>query len=227
MNITKLARYAIMIIAIPLLVIVGVVLLTDRQYALISLLIALLSCVPFFLSFEKGKDANTKKMIILAVLVTLSVVGRFFFAVIPFFKPVTAIIVLAAIYFGPEMGFLCGALSALLSNFYFGQGPWTPFQMFSWGIIGFIAGLLATKLKKNRILLALYGIFAGVLYSLVMDIWGVMWVDGILNWSRYLTALITALPVTFIYAVSNIVFLLFIIKPIGSKLERVKIKYNL
>src|SRR5690625_7953059 len=91
-------------------------------------------------------------MVVFAVLIALSSISRVLFAPIPVFKPVSAIVILTAIYFGAEAGFLVGALTALLSNIYFGQGPWTPFQMFAWGIIGLIAGLpfIREKLINNR-----------------------------------------------------------------------------
>src|SRR5699024_4394169 len=132
---------------------------------------------------------NTRRMVILAVLVAISVVGRFIFAALPAFKPVTAIVVISAIFFGAEAGFLVGALSALISNIYFGQGPWTPFQMFSWGLIGFIAGLpyFRNKLKNNKVYLVLYGIIAGVAYSLIMDVWTVMSLDNTFTIKRYFT----------------------------------------
>ncbi len=225
--IKKILPYGIYFVAIPLAIVLGVKLFADRQYAFVSLAVALLACVPFFMAFEKKKESNTKRMIVLAVMVALSVLGRFLFVMIPFFKPITAIVILTALYFGPEMGFLCGALSALISNASFGQGPWTPFQMLVWGGIGLLAGLLAMKLKSSRIALSLFGVFAGIVFSLIMDIWAVLWIDGVFNLSRYGAALVTALPVTLIYAVSNVVFLLLIIKPVGKKLERIKLKYGL
>ncbi|MHB1453181.1 MAG: ECF transporter S component [Saccharofermentanales bacterium] len=223
----KIAGYLISLAAIPLVIAAGFTVFKDRQFAFISLAVAILACVPFFLAFEHKKNADTKKIVILAVMIALSVLGRFIFAFVPFFKPVTAIVVIVAVYFGPEMGFLCGALSALISNFYFGQGPWTPFQMFAWGMIGFIAGLLGSRISAGKIRLAAYGIFAGILYSLAMDVWAVLWIDGTFNVSRYIAALLTALPVTAVYAVSNVVFLLIANKPLGKKLDRVKIKYGL
>jgi len=225
--INKIVRYGIFLLLIPLIVIIGVTIFTDRQYAFVSLAVAMLACVPFFMVFEKKEDKNTKKLIILAVMVTLSVLGRFAFVMIPFFKPVTAIVIITAIYFGSETGFLCGALSALLSDFYFGLGPWTPFQMLIWGMIGFIAGIAAQKLKNSRVTLSIYGILAGIAYSLVMDVWAVLWIDGTFNITRYGVALFTALNVTIIYAVSNVVFLLLFTRPVGKKLERIKIKYGL
>ncbi len=139
----------------------------------------------------------------------------------------TAFVVIAALYFGPEAGFIVGALSAVISNFYFGQGPWTPFQMATWGFLGLIAGIFSAPLKKNRILLLLYGAVSGVLYSCFMDLWTVLWADGTILLSRYFAALISGLPFTVLYAVSNVAFLFFLAKPIGKILERIQTKYGL
>lgn len=224
----KKINYFIIMILIPLSIALGVILFKDRKYNIISIIIAFLSCLPIFFSFEKGKT-STRKMIILSVMVAISVAGRFVFAAIPGFKPVTAIVVITAIYFGSEAGFLTGSLSAIISNIYFGQGPWTPFQMFSWGMLGLIAGLpfMRKLLLKNKFILAIYGIFAGVIYSLMMDVWTVLAMDGVFNARRYLVAVTTALPFMAIYAVSNVVFLMLAIKPFGEKLERIKTKYGI
>ncbi|MBQ3574836.1 MAG: ECF transporter S component [Clostridia bacterium] len=196
-----------------------------KHYALSSLLITLAAIVVFSCGFERRKT-GTRRLIIVAVMTALSVIGRFIFTAIPAFKPITAIVVITAVYLGGEAGFLTGALSALISNFYFGQGPWTPFQMLSWGMIGLIAGLLCTPMKKSRIVLSLYGIFAGCVYSFIMDIWSVVWYNGAFNMTLYTAALATALPHTIMYAVSNVVFLNLIARPFGEKLSRIKIKYG-
>lgn len=224
----QILNYFILLLLVPLTIYIGVTFFEDRSYVFISFILIILVLIPFLMSFE-NKEANTRYMVIIAVLVALSVVGRFLFAAIPAFKPVTAIVVISAIFFGAEAGFLVGALSAIISNIYFGQGPWTPFQMFSWGMIGFIAGLpkISHLLKTNRFVLALYGIFAGVIYSLMMDIWTVLSVDNLFNLKRYLTVVTVSSPFMITYAVSNVIFLLLIIKPIGEKLDRIKIKYGI
>ncbi len=222
----KVLTICILLLAIPIVIFSGGFLFREKYYAWISLCVALLSCIPLFYCFEQ-KNNSAKELTVVAVMIALSVAGRFVFAWLPSFKPVTAITVIAAIYIGKEAGFAVGALSAVVSNFYFGQGPWTPFQMFSWGVIGFFAGLLSNPLQKNKIILCIYGVLAGVLFSLTMDIWTVVWADGTLNLSRYTTALLTSLPVTIQYAISNVVFLLFLTKPVGTKLERIKKKYGL
>lgn len=222
----KCLSYIILCLIVPAVVLGGALLFKEKQYAWISLCVTVLSCIPFFLHFEHSEN-DVRKLILIAVMVAISVIGRFIFAPIPGFKPVTAMVVITAMYFGGEAGFMTGALSAVISNFYFGQGPWTPFQMFSWGIVGFLAGVIADPLKKSKIVLVVYAIVSGVLYSLLMDVWTVLWADGYFNLSRYAAAVISAAQFTIIYAVSNVIFLLVFSKPIGKILERIKEKYRL
>lgn len=222
----KWISYGILCLLIPAVVLCGMFLFPAKQYAWVSLCVALLSCLPIFLRFER-KSVSTKRLILIASMTALSVLGRILFTPIPGFKPVTAMVVITALYFGGEVGFLTGSLCALISNFWFGQGPWTPFQMFSWGLLGLLAGLLADPLKRSKILLAVYGVVSGALYSALMDVWTVLLADGYFNLSRYAATLVSSLPFTAIYAVSNLIFLLLFSKPIGKILERIQTKYGL
>lgn len=214
-------RIALPWILIPLTVLLGGLFLSQKQYWIVILGVAFWSLLLFFAGFEK-KSVGSRRMVIAAIMIALCVVGR----LIPFFKPVTAITVIAAMYLGSEAGFLVGSLSALLSNFTFGQGPWTPFQMLAWGLIGLLAGILSKPLQKSRILLLAYGVLSGILYSLVMDVWVLMG-SGELGWSLYLATIITSIPHTVLYALSNFLFLWFMAKPFGDKLSRIKIKYGI
>ncbi len=221
----KYIKYIFVFLIIPALIVFGALLYPQRSFIIVSIAVVITACVPFFISFEK--NSSTRRLVMLAVMTALSVAGRFIFAPIPFFKPVTAMVVIAGMYFGSEFGFLTGALSAIISNFYFGQGAWTPFQMFSWGIIGFIAGLLSNPLIKSKIILIIYGVFAGIAYSLMMDVWTVLWMDGSFNFPRFIAAIVTALPVTAQYIISNVVFLLILTPLFKKKIERLKFKYGL
>lgn len=208
-------------VLIPVLAFLGSTVFDEKKHIFVSLDVALLSVVLFITGFEK-KQTGTRRQVLVSIMIALSVAGRF----IPFFKPVTAITVITAIYLGGEAGFLVGSFSALLSNFYFGQGPWTPFQMLAWGLIGLFAGFLREPLQKSRIALLIYGILSGIVFSLIMDVWTVLWYNGSFSISLYLTALATAAPHTVLYAVSNFIFLLLLAKPFGEKLNRIKIKYG-
>ncbi|MBO4217592.1 MAG: ECF transporter S component [Clostridia bacterium] len=214
-------RFIIPIVLIPAAIFAGVFLLDEKRYAFIILAVTVMALLLFIAGFEK-KRTGTRRLVIVAAMVALSVIGRF----IPLFKPITALTIITAVYLGSEAGFLVGALSAVISNFYFGQGPWTPFQMFAWGMIGFIAGFLASPLKKSRLLLVVYGAVAGVLYSFIMDVWTVLWYGEGFDMSLYLASITAAIPYTVMYAVSNVIFLFIIAKPFGEKLQRVKLKYG-
>lgn len=224
-RVRRILRVMVPFALMPLAVLGSALLAGEGHYAWSILIMVILTQALFFAGFEK-KTVGSRRLVITAVMTALSVAGRFIFAVIPGFKPITAIVVITAIWIGGETGFMVGSLSALISNFFAGQGPWTPFQMFAWGMIGLLAGYLAGPLKKSRVLLSVYGIFAGVIYSLFMDIWTVLWYHGSLNWELYAAAVVTALPYTLSYAASNVVFLLLLGRPFGRKLERVKIRYG-
>ena len=206
---------------IPLLVFCSTTVFGEKRYLVISLGVAMLS-VCLLITGSERKITNSRRMVIVSVMAALCVVGRF----VPFFKPVTALTVLTAVYLGSEAGFLTGALAAILSNFYFGQGPWTPFQMLAWGMIGLCAGLLSKPLRKHRWLLIAYGVLSGVAYSLIMDVWTMLWYQDGFQWQLYAVAVTAALPHTVLYAVSNFAFLFVCARPFGEKLERVCLKYG-
>lgn len=214
-------------VLIPITLYLGITVFEDRKYYMISLCIIALACIPFFVSFERRKP-QPREMLTIAVMAAISVAGRCLFVATPGFKPVSAITAITGFTLGAEAGFLTGALSALVSNMFFGQGPWTPFQMFTWGMIGFIAGLLGkTGWMHKKIPLILFGIFAGIFFSFGMDIWGAISTYGVFEWEAYILAMTSAVPFTIIYCVSNVIFLLVLAKPITEKLQRIKTKYGL
>lgn len=227
LKIKKIITACVYLIAVPAVIALGVFLFKDRKYNVISIAVAILSCVPFFVRFEKGKR-SARELTVIAVMTAISVLGRVIFAPVPGFKPVSAIVIITGIAFGCEAGFITGSLSAVVSNIFFGQGPWTPFQMFVWGFIGFLAGAIFYRRQKPGIVsLIIIGIIGGILFSLMMDIWSVLSIDGEFLWSRYLTSVISSLPFMAVYAVSNVVFLLLLTKPLLEKLNRVKTKYGI
>ena len=224
-NLKKALRIIIPFILIPGLVAAGALLPDGRGYVFAIPVIAAAALVFFFMSYEK-KKARARSLVIVAVMTTLSVLGRLAFAWVPAFKPITAIVIITAIYMGGESGFLVGVLTAAVSNLFFGQGPWTPLQMLAWGLIGLAAGALAGPLRRSRVLLVVYGALSGVLFSLIMDVWTVLWMSGGVEPGLYLAAIIAAAPYTAGYAAGNVVFLLLLTRPIGERLERIRLKYG-
>jgi len=226
----KTVAASIMIfIFMPATVLFGIYFLEDRKYYIISLLILCYSMIPFFLVFEKRKP-QARELIIVAVLTAIAVAGRAAFFMVPQFKPVVAVVIIAGVCFGGEAGFLVGAMSGFVSNFFFGQGPWTPWQMFCFGIIGFLAGVLFQKglLKKTRKQLCIFGgLSAFFIYGGIVDIWTILMVTPNPSLETAIVVYSSAVWFNFIHGAATAIFLFFLANPMIEKLERIKTKYGL
>lgn len=217
----KTASRAVILMLILLSSVSASLFLREKSYVPVVLIVTLLSFLLFALGFEKRKTGS-RRLVLVAVLTALSVLGRF----IPVVKPIPALTIIAGIFLGPEAGFLTGSLTAVISNFFFGQGPWTPFQMMGWGLIGLLAGVLSNPLKKHTFLRVLFAVFSGVLYSFLMDIWTVLWAYKEFNSRVYIAALLSAVPYTVSYCLSNVLFMLLLYPFFQRKLERIIKKYD-
>ena len=224
-----IAAAIMILLMIPVTIYIGNVYLYDQKYLFISLLVLLECMVPFFLVFE-GRKPQARELILIAVLCALTVAGRSAFAALPQIKPVLALVIISGIALGGETGFIVGAVSMLVSNIYFGQGAWTPWQMFAAGIIGFLAGVLFQKglLSRNRGALCVFGfIITIILYGGIMNFSSWALSRSQLNRETILAFYIQGLPFDVIHAFSTVVFLFFIADPMQEKLERIKTKYGL
>lgn len=145
---TRIAAEIVAIFATPV-VLAACAIANFNQTALLTLVVVLASIGIFFASYEASRP-RLRDIMPTVVLAALAAAGRILFAPIPDFKPVSAIAIIAGVAFGRKSGFMVGALAALASNFFFGQGPWTPWQMYAWGLVGYGAGLLAMVPAKRR-----------------------------------------------------------------------------
>ena len=148
-------------VAIPALMAVFVCVWDERKYYLTSLLLVGLMFVPFVLRFE-GRRPQARELVLLATMTALAVAGRAAFYWLPQCKPVCAIVILTAVAFTPEAGFVTGAAAGLISNFFFGQGPWTPWQMLGFGLVGFLGGVLFAGTQGAPRAAAALRLFLGV-----------------------------------------------------------------
>ncbi|MDR0518614.1 MAG: ECF transporter S component [Clostridiales Family XIII bacterium] len=135
----------VVILCIPAAIAVNVLAFDGRAYYVTALAIITLSMLPFAVAFE-GRKPQARELVVIAVLVAITVAGRAAFFMVPQFKPVVALVIISGAALGPMSGFVVGSLSGFVSNFIFGQGPWTPWQMFAFGMIGFIAGLVFSRM---------------------------------------------------------------------------------
>ena len=224
-----LAAAFLILLLIPLTLYAGVSFFGDRKYYFISLLIILETMIPFAMVFESRKP-KARELVVISVLCGIAVAGRAAFFMLPQFKPVSAIVIIAGVCFGGETGFLVGAVGGFVSNFFFGQGPWTPWQMFSFGIIGFLGGILFKKgfLRKTKFSLSVFGFLATlVIYGGIMNPAAIIMAQSKITPEMIYSSYIAGLPLDLIHALSTAFFLWFISEPMTDKLERIKVKYGL
>ncbi len=217
------------LIAIPLTILFGYSCLDNKKYYFISLLIIFETMIPFFFVFESRKP-RARELVVISVLCGIGVVGRTAFMMLPQFKPTLAIVIISAICLGGETGFLVGAVTAFVSNFFFGQGPWTPWQMFALGIIGFLAGILFKKglIRKTKLSLCIFGfITAFVIYGAIMNSHSVLQATSSPNFKMFITAFSTGAPLDMIHGISTAFFLWLGAEAMIDKIERIKVKYGL
>lgn len=181
----------------------------------------------FFTSFERSR-AGAQTIVLIALLSALACAGRILFAGIPNVQPSSFLILLTGIVFGPQAGFMTGAMTALTSNMLLGQGPWTVWQMAAWGLMGLCAGLLRRFLLKHRLVLAAFGFAWGFLFGWIMNLWTVSGgFFGPFSLRAVLAACTASLPLDFAHAACNLLLLLLLAKPFLRKMERVAVKYGL
>ena len=225
-----LAAAVCILLCIPLTLFAGIVYLDNRHYNLVAVAVLLECMLPFVLVFE-GRKPKPRELVTIAVLCAIGVAGRAVFFMLPQFKPVLALTILAGVAFGGEAGFLVGAVTMLVSNMLLSQGPWTPWQMFCMGIIGFLAGVLFRKgwLRRSRTSLAVFGAFTAlVIYGGIINAASaLMWNAGSLNGPVLLSYYISGLPMDLIHAFATFVFLMLGADPMLEKLDRIKVKYGL
>lgn len=199
-----------------------------RWYYLTCTLVIIEAMLPFFLAFETRKP-QARELVTLAVMCALSVASRVV-VLLPNFKPMTAIIMLTGIALGPEAGFLCGAVGAFASNFFFSQGPWTPWQMMAYGFGGYVAGL--TFFGRNRwqtpVRLAVFG-FAAIMLLVgpLLDCCTVFTTGSVLTWKFVAAVFAAGVGYNFRHGVACAVTMLLFSKPLLRKLNRLIAKYGM
>ena len=219
----------LILLVIPVTILFGVFFLDDRKYYFISLLIIIYTMIPFIMIFER-REPQVRELVLIAVLTAIAVAGRGAFFMVPQFKPVVAIVIITGVSLGAESGFLVGALTGFVSNFFFGQGPWTPWQMFCFGIIGFLAGILFQKgiLKKTKLSLCVYGgLSTFFIYGGIIDIGSLLMFTSHFSWKALLATYISGFWFNIVHAIATVFFLYILSQPMLEKLDRIKTKYGL
>lgn len=196
------------------------------NYYISSIVVLVLSMLPLFAVFE-AKSLTARDLTLTATLIALAVVGRAAFYLIPQVKPIAAIVIASAVCLGSQKGYIIGAFSAFVSNFIFGQGIWTPFQMVALGTVGLLAGLVFQRLKVNRYTLSVVGFFlASFVYGIIVDMSTVLSVYGNnITLKGALSVYASGAVFNLVFGVSTAVFLFLFGMPFITKIERISTKY--
>lgn len=227
-----LAAFAVICILIPITIWVGITKLNDRKYYFISMLILLEAIIPFFFLYEKRKP-KARELVTVATMCALAVAGRAAFFMLPNFNAATAMVIISGVAFGAETGFIVGAVTMLTSNFIFGQGPWTPWQMFAMGVLGYLAGVIYRRRsvrKKifSKLSLCIFGgISCIVVYGGIMNPASVLMYYNDVSLHMIAAAYITGFPFDVVHGTGTVLFLWFAARPFLEKLDRIRTKYGI
>jgi energy-coupling factor transport system substrate-specific component len=178
------------------------------SWELASFLILAFVLLAGFAWYERSRPP-AQVVALVAALAALAIAGRIAFAAFPNVKPTTDIVVFAGYALGPAPGFAVGALAGLVSNFWFGQGPWTPWQMAGWGMCGMLGAALALGVRNaGRFSLAAVCGFAGIAYGVLLNFSLMATYGGDLSWQRFLTLEARAIPFDVAHVAGNVAFAL-------------------
>ena len=184
------------------------------------MLLAALAAVAAGFAWLEGGPTSTKDLALVATLGGVAAAGRILFAPVPGVQPVTVIAVVSGVALGPRRGFAVGALAAIASNFFLGQGVWTPWQMLGWGGCGVVGGL-AASLLRGRVPLAAACFVLGLAFSAAMDVWE--WYSFFPHtWQAFALQMTRGFPFDLAHAIGNVVLAL----AIGPELRRVIERYE-
>ena len=194
------------------------------NWDLAATLLAILVILAFFFKFE-SVALGSKEIALVAMLATMSVVLRIPFAAIPSLQPCTFLIICSGYVFGPISGFMVGAMTPLISNFFLGQGPWTLYQMLAWGLIGYGVAYLR-RFNLDRKGLIIIGVMCGFMFGFLTNIYFWLYYLYPLTLRTLILAQISSFGFDTSHAVGNAIFLgLFGMRTIAI-LERYRKRFN-
>lgn len=224
---SNIASLLVFLLLIPVTLFFGTR-LPGRGYYITSTLVIIELLFPFFMAFE-GRRPQARELVIIAVMCAIAIVARVAIPM-PHFKAIFAVIMLSGIAFGPEAGFVVGAISAFASNFFYGQGPYTPWQMMAYGAGGMLAGFLFAKgrLPRKPWVMAVFGFLATVLWiGPLLDSSGIFLMLTRLTWSSVLIILTSGMPVNVGNGICTVLVILLFGRPLLDRLDRIKLKYGM
>lgn len=238
----------LLLVVMPFTIYVGYALLHQRKYYFISLTLILEAVIAFFLSFE-GRRPQMRDIMTIAVMSAITALSRAMFYMVPAVKPMAALTIISGVGLGSVSGFVVGALSMLVSDIFFGQGPWTPWQMFTMGLLGFLGGAVFSKfakgmmsgkavrtgnedrekkrrhIKKGILMISIFGALSVLLiYGGIMNPASILMYQENVTLDMLLASYAPGFPIDCIHSGATFIFLWLLTEPMLEKLNRVKKK---
>ena len=219
--------YPFLTVLIIVFVVLWQIFFSNTNYYLVSVLIIIVSMLPFFSSFEKSEHTS-KDITLIASLTALAVVSRAVFYLVPQVKPIAAVVGVSGAVLVAKRGYLIGALSMFVSNFIFGQGAWTPFQMVAMASVGLCFGLVFDYIKPTKISLSVVGFLSVlILYGLIVDLSSVLYFNSDMTFKGIVAIYASGVPFNLVFAGVTALFLYFFGETFIKKIERINIKYGI
>ena len=221
-------RYlAVVSLVVFVLLVLSIAVFQYNAYLLLSFLIISMIMIPFFVRFEI-RNVAVREIVILAMLAAIAAVGRVPFAGLPSVQPTSFVIIMAGLVFGAESGFIVGAVAAIVSNIFLGQGPWTPWQMYAWGMMGMSAGLLRntwwmTKLWGKSV----FGFVWGYVFGWFMNLWIIVSNLENMTWETFVGIYVASIYFDLAHGLSNVFFIAVFAVSWFRILKRFQRKYGL
>lgn len=224
---SNIATLIVFLLLIPLTLFLGTK-LSGRSYYITGTLIIVELMIPFFMAFE-GRKPQARELVVIAVMCALAIAGRVVIP-IPHFKAAFAIILISGIAFGPEAGFMVGAITAFASNFFYGQGPFTPWQMFGYGAGGMLAGFCFRKkgLPRKPWVMTVFGFLSVILWiGPLLDCSHIFLVLPKITWPSVIATFVSGFYVNVSQAICTALIMFLLGNALLEKLDRVKMKYGM
>lgn len=224
---SHIATLAVFFLLVPATLFLGTK-IPGRSYYITGTLIIVELMLPFFMAFE-GRKPQARELVLIAVMCAIAIAGRVAIP-LPNFKAIFGLIMLAGIAFGPEAGFMVGAISAFASNFFYTQGPDTPWQMMAYGAGGMLAGFCFAKgrLERTPFAMAVFGFLAVLLWvGPLLDCSSLFRLVTHIDLNSAIFIFASGFPVNITQAISTVLVMLLFGKPLLVRLDRIKLKYGI
>lgn len=199
--------------------------LLSEYAAFLSFILVILIIGLIFAEFEES-NLTSKEVALIGILAAITAASRIPFAMLPNIKPCTFLIIVVGLVYGTRAGAMVGALTALVSNFFFGQGPWTAWEMLGWSMVGIVAGMVGRRWPNfGTREVVLLGIVLGEAYNLLLDFSS--WITFYrADPNLFVPTFVAGIPFGILHIIGNVVFAIALSVPVLALFRRFQRRFH-